>query len=110
MTPSQAASRSSIGLDRAVNIAQLIVIIVGFSGGFMLIGQKEEQLSRAQRDLEKLNDIAQALVRVSIENTTKIEQMRIDMDARAADRYTATDARRDLEEIRRRLDRLENRQ
>ena len=79
-------------LQEVVSILQLAVLTIGVAGVFLAIGRKDANLEVNSNEIAELRDIASDLARASVESTTTNRQQD-----------------RQLDDLRSRLARLENR-
>lgn len=63
-----------------VQFLQLVMLVVGVGGLFMSLGSKHERLTQNTTDIKELRDIAQDLLRTTVEVKTsdRLQEQRLD--------------------------------
>lgn len=61
-------------VDRALLIAQLILMTCGFTTGFVLLGFASDENTRAAASIAELKEITEALAQVAADHSDRIEQ------------------------------------
>lgn len=57
-------------VSMALQAAQLLTLLIGVASIFLMVGRKDERLNQNTVEIGELRDIAQDLVRTSVESTS----------------------------------------